>query len=53
MVETARSDGERIPAEDIQTILAFGRSMIEHPVELVEGARRCWKPCERGTTSYG
>jgi hypothetical protein len=29
----------RIPAEDIQTILAFGRSMIEHPVELVEGVR--------------
>ena len=26
-------------AEDIQTILAFGRTMIEHPVELVEGAR--------------
>ena len=40
MVETAIEVTEsRIPAEDIQTILAFGRSMIEHPVELVEGAR--------------
>jgi putative hydrolase of the HAD superfamily len=39
-VETAIEVTERrIPAEDIQTILAFGRSMIEHPVELVEGAR--------------
>jgi FMN phosphatase YigB (HAD superfamily) len=26
-------------AEDIQTILAFGRTMTEHPVELIEGAR--------------
>jgi putative hydrolase of the HAD superfamily len=40
MVETAIEVTEsRIPAEDIQTILAFGRTMIEHPVELVEGAR--------------
>jgi putative hydrolase of the HAD superfamily len=40
MVETAIevTDG-RIPAEDIQTILAFGRTMIEHPVELVEGVQ--------------
>ena len=40
MVETAIEVTEkRIPAEDIQTILAFGRTMIEHPVELIEGAR--------------
>lgn len=40
MVETAIAvtDG-RIPAQDIQTILTFGRTMLEHPVELVEGAR--------------
>ncbi len=40
MVETAIEVTEkRIPAEDIQTILAFGRTMIEHPIELIEGAR--------------
>jgi putative hydrolase of the HAD superfamily len=40
MVETAITvtDG-RIPAQDIHTILSFGRTMLEHPVELVEGAR--------------
>jgi putative hydrolase of the HAD superfamily len=40
MVETAIAvtDG-RIPATDIAAILSFGRMMLEHPVELVEGAR--------------
>jgi putative hydrolase of the HAD superfamily len=40
MVETAiEVTDRRSPAEDIQTILAFGRTMIEQPVELIEGAR--------------
>jgi putative hydrolase of the HAD superfamily len=40
MVEAAITvtDG-RIPAQDIQTILSFGRTMLEHPVDLTEGAR--------------
>ena len=40
MVETAITvtDG-RIPAQDIYTILSFGRTMLEYPVELAEGAR--------------
>ncbi len=40
MVETAIAvtDG-RIPAKDISTILSFGRTLLEHPVELAEGAR--------------
>src|SRR3982750_4539504 len=40
MVETAIAvtDG-RIPAQDISTILSFGRTMLEYPVELAEGAR--------------
>src|SRR3954464_14639371 len=40
IVETAITvtDG-RIPAEDIHIILSFGRTMLEYPVELVEGAR--------------
>lgn len=40
MVETAIevTDG-RIPAGDIASILTFGRAMLEHPVELIEGAR--------------
>ena len=40
MVETAIevTDG-RIPATDIASILSFGRAMLEHPVELIEGAR--------------
>src|SRR3954447_4612882 len=40
MVETAiaATDG-RIPATDIAAILSFGRMMLEHPVELAEGAR--------------
>jgi putative hydrolase of the HAD superfamily len=40
MVETAITvtDG-RIPAQDIRTILSFGRTMLEYPVELVEGTR--------------
>ena len=39
MVETAIAitDG-RIPAHDIERILGFGRSMLAHPVELIEGA---------------
>lgn len=38
MVETAIevTRGE-IPAEDIQAILQFGRAMLDHPVELVDG----------------
>jgi putative hydrolase of the HAD superfamily len=40
MVETALAvTDERIPAQDIRTILSFGRTMLEYPVELVEGAR--------------
>jgi len=40
MVETAiESTDGRIPAQDIHTILSFGRTMLEYPVELVEGAR--------------
>ncbi|WP_197094548.1 HAD family hydrolase [Microvirga massiliensis] len=40
IVETAiEVTDRRIPAEDIQTILAFGHTMIEHPVEVIEGAR--------------
>jgi putative hydrolase of the HAD superfamily len=40
MVETAIviTDG-RIPARDIEAILGFGRSMLVHPVQLIEGAR--------------
>jgi putative hydrolase of the HAD superfamily len=40
MVETAIAitDG-RIPARDIDAIIGFGRSMLAHPVELIEGAR--------------
>src|SRR5271165_2354079 len=40
MVETAIAitDG-RIPARDIEAILGFGRSMLLHPVQLIEGAR--------------
>src|SRR3954469_16240780 len=40
MVETAiaATDG-RIPAQDIEAILSFGRTLLEHPVEVVEGAR--------------
>src|SRR3954471_11158087 len=34
----AVTDG-RIPAKDIRTILSFGRTMLEHPVDLIEGAR--------------
>ncbi|KAA2235537.1 HAD family hydrolase [Salinarimonas soli] len=38
MVETAieLTDG-RIPAADIAAILRFGRAMLDHPVELIEG----------------
>src|SRR3954453_7561681 len=40
MVETAIAvTDERIPARDIRTILSFGRTMLEHPLELIEGAR--------------
>jgi hypothetical protein len=39
-VETANAViNGRIPAQDIHTILSFGRTMIEHPVDLIEGAR--------------
>src|SRR5689334_7361575 len=40
MVETAIAvtDG-CIPAQDIAAILSFGRTLVEHPVEAVEGAR--------------
>jgi putative hydrolase of the HAD superfamily len=40
MIETAiEMTGGRIPAEDIEAIMRFGRRMLEHPVELIEGAR--------------
>ena len=40
MAETAiEVTGGYIPASDIQAILRFGRAMLEHPVELIEGAR--------------
>ena len=40
MVETAiEVTGGQIPAEDIQAILDCGRLMLEHPVELIDGAR--------------
>ena len=40
MIETAiEVTDRRIPAEDIQTILDYGRTMLEHPIELIEGAR--------------
>src|SRR5215211_3071659 len=40
MVETAIAvTDRRIPAQDIAAILSFGRTLLEHPVELVEGAR--------------
>ncbi len=40
MIETAiEVTAKRIPAEDIQSILDYGRTMLEHPVELIEGAR--------------
>jgi putative hydrolase of the HAD superfamily len=40
MVETAIAITEgRIPARDIEAIIGFGRSMIAHPVQLIEGAR--------------
>jgi len=39
MVETAIevTDG-RIPAADIQEILTFGRAMLDHPMQLLDGA---------------
>ena len=40
MVETAIDVTDaRIPTRDIATILELGRSMLEHPLELIEGAR--------------
>jgi putative hydrolase of the HAD superfamily len=40
MVETAiEVTGGRVPATDIQVILSFGRMMLEHPIDLIEGAR--------------
>ncbi len=40
MIETAiEVTDKRIPAEDIQTILTYGRTMLEHPVELIEARR--------------
>jgi putative hydrolase of the HAD superfamily len=40
MIETAiEVTGSRIPADGIEAILRVGRAMLEHPVELIEGAR--------------
>jgi putative hydrolase of the HAD superfamily len=40
MAETAIDVTEgRIPATDIRAILEFGRAMLSHPVELLDGAR--------------
>jgi putative hydrolase of the HAD superfamily len=40
MVETAIAvTDQRIPATDIAAILSLGRTLVEHPVEVVEGAR--------------
>src|ERR687893_2698113 len=49
MIETAiEVTDKRIPAEDIQTIMTFGRTMIEHPVELIEGAREVLETLRAG-----
>jgi putative hydrolase of the HAD superfamily len=49
MIETAIVvTDKRIPAEDIQTIMTFGRTMIEHPVELIEGAREVLETLRAG-----
>ncbi|HYD31947.1 MAG TPA: HAD family hydrolase [Azospirillaceae bacterium] len=38
MIETAvEVTGQRVSARDIQTILDFGKAMLEHPVELIDG----------------
>jgi putative hydrolase of the HAD superfamily len=40
MIETAiEITGGRIPAEDIEGIMRFGRRMLAHPVELIDGVR--------------
>jgi len=40
MVETAIAiTDRRIPVHDIEAILGFGRTMLAHPVQLIEGAR--------------
>jgi len=40
MIETAieMTDG-RVPADDLRTILEFGKAMLRHPTELLDGAR--------------
>lgn len=39
MIETALEVTEgRVPAADIEAILSFGRTMLQHPVELIDGA---------------
>ena len=40
MIETAieMTDG-RVPADDLRTILEFGKEMLRHPTELLDGAR--------------
>ena len=39
MVETAIAvTDEHIPAQDVRTILSFGRTMLEHPVEVGGGS---------------
>ncbi|WP_207457189.1 HAD family hydrolase [Azospirillum sp. SYSU D00513] len=38
MIETAiEVTGGRVPARDIQTLMEFGKSMLAHPVELLDG----------------
>jgi putative hydrolase of the HAD superfamily len=54
MIETAIEVTEkRILAEDIQTILDYGRTMIEHPIELIEGACEVLETLRREIMSYG
>ena len=54
MVETAiEVTGGNIPAADRQSILRFGRVMLEHPVELIEGAREVLETLRRRDHQWG
>jgi putative hydrolase of the HAD superfamily len=40
MIETAIEVTEgRIPAQDVEALMRLGRTMLQHPVELIDGAR--------------
>ena len=46
MIETAvQLSGGKITGGEVRQIIDMGKAMLEHPVDLLDGVKKQWKPC--------